>query len=68
MNILTYLLIPLLRAIVAAAMMVAFFLLILGIGVALDYSNEGRALCATDTECAALCPRADLTCDGGPQS
>jgi len=42
--------------------------LILGLAAAKQAWEQRPALCGTDTECLALCPAKDETCDGGPQS
>lgn len=46
----------------------AFLLLALATATLLAATDDTGAQCASDTECAMLCPETDTDCDGGPES
>jgi hypothetical protein len=61
------------RYIVAAILAASAVFAIKAGSAALEAATQYRlaqdaALCATDSECAELCPADDVECDGGPQS
>ena len=50
-----------------AAAVLGYVLLLVAAGLSIASAPE-IAGCTTDSECMALCDRADVECDGGPQS